>query len=146
MIESLRKLAPLIEAFITRELEKQQVAAGVPPGTPVAFQTGISAGALRRAGEFFVQNISSDEADLAAPCIAFVHAWAPAENMTFRRVMAAISSPAAKGREVEVLAALMQGASIAEALASMQPAPSTDPETSNVVPLRNPRSDIIEEK
>lgn len=46
MIESLRKLAPLIEAFITRELEKQQVAAGVPPGTPVAFQTGISAGAL----------------------------------------------------------------------------------------------------
>lgn len=52
------------------------------------------------------------------PLFAFGIAYARGEAAALRRAAAALSSPGAKGREAEIIAALMRGASVADAARS----------------------------
>jgi len=124
MIEDFRKLAPLMDKFMTRLLDRLMRKARAAGSNVAEVDIGLSHGALKRAGLFFTANVQQDEADADDACIAFAYAWSLGEREAMRRVMAAISSLAAQGREADVVAALMKGASIEEALARTNSAPA----------------------
>lgn len=124
MIEDFRKLAPLMDAHMTRLLDFQMKKAHAEGRNVAEVDIGLSHGALARAGLFFAAHVQQTAADVDDAGIAFAYAWTQGEREAMRRCMAAISSPAARGRETEVIAALMKGASVEEALAGSNSAPA----------------------
>ncbi|WP_416797305.1 hypothetical protein [Ciceribacter azotifigens] len=134
MIEDFRKLAPLMDGYMTRLLDRLMQKARAAGSNVAEVDIGLSHGALKRAGLFFVGNVQQNEADMDDAGLAFAYAWSHGEREAMRRCMAAISSPAAKGREADVIAALMKGASIEEALARTNSEPAAPvTETARVV-------------
>src|SRR5690606_14697872 len=97
-------------------------------------QTSVS-----RAVEFFARYASSDIDDATGPAgHAFVTTWAIAERALLTNLIGVLSSPPAKGRELEIVQAMREGATLHEALATAKKspeAPKPNPD-SNVIPLR----------
>ncbi|MGB6078060.1 MAG: hypothetical protein WBF99_01225 [Xanthobacteraceae bacterium] len=124
MIDALKKLSPLLLSFVDRLIDAAKASAATEGRRYVEVDgTGLTLAAIRRAAHFFVLNISANPTDVDKAGPAFAHAWSLGETETMRRVMTAISSPEAKGREIEVVQAMMRGASIDEALAKRDTAP-----------------------
>ena len=126
-------LAPPMREHIVREIRAAVAEAQAAGLSQTIVDIGVNRSSMLRAVIYFRQNVSSDEADIDNGAgEAFLHAWCLGEREAYRRTMAAISSPEAKGREVDVVAAIMQGASIEEALQHTEPAAAK----TNVVALR----------
>ncbi len=131
-------LAPLMSAHTEREISEAIAEARAEGRDHVVIDIGLNPGSMRRAGIYFSQHVSGDEADIATGASeAFVQAWSLGEREAYRRMMVALSSPEAKGREIDVLAALMNGVGVIDALAGNRPAPVT--QAGNVVALRPQR-------
>lgn len=133
----LAALAPLMSEHIKREISAAVAEAQAEGRSHAVVDIGLTDGAQKRASLYFRREVSSDEADIENGAGgAFIKAWCLGEREAMRRVMVALSMPEAKGREVEVLAALMGGASIIEALRRPEP-PQIEPaaEGSNVIAL-----------
>lgn len=113
-IDDLDQLSPMIHDAMVRtitSLAEQAQADGR------SINVGLNRGAIIRAGVYFKQRISSDEHHIdSGAAEAFAHAWALGEAAALRRAAMAITSAKANGREVDVVAALLRGASIDEAL------------------------------
>ena len=138
MIEDLEALQPLLHDAIVRASEAAIDAGAEDIMKAVAADLGMSRAAMLRAHIHFKTKISAAEEHVEGAGVAFTLAWCAAEKETFRRVMAAITSPGAKGHEAEIVAALMRGDSVADAVAARQPQQSAEPVTreGNVVTLR----------
>lgn len=122
MTVKLAALAPLMSEHTEREISEAIAAARAEGRDHTIVDIGLNPGSMRRASIYFRQSISSDEAAIhSGASEAFVQAWSLGEREAYRRVMVALSSPEAKGRETEVLAALMNGADIIHALAGRRP-------------------------
>jgi hypothetical protein len=112
-IQELRNLSPILINYIEREARQRSMKAGDDPFAGL----GLTRAAMMRGGLHFHHHVSGDPADIENGAgNAFILSWMLAERETFRRIMAAISTPAARGREAEVVKALMGGASIDDAL------------------------------
>lgn len=122
MTVKLAALAPLMSEHTEREISDAIAQARAEGRNHAVVDIGLNPGSMRRASLYFRQNVSSDEADIhSGASEAFVQTWALGEREAYRRMMVALSSPEAKGREVDVLAALMGGASVIHALAGQRP-------------------------
>ncbi|MFC3074182.1 hypothetical protein [Shinella pollutisoli] len=116
--DDLEELAPLMMAHIERQIAERRITGDAVTGL------SFTRAAMMRAALYFRRFVSSDDEHAEGAGQAFGLTWMLAERETMQRVMTAISSPAAKGREADVIATLMKGASIEEALAMTNSAPA----------------------
>jgi hypothetical protein len=126
MIPGLTELSPMMQRHVVRLIEAVKASAANLCLRSIGLHTALTPGAIMRAAVFFRVNISSADEDVDEAGTAFVGAWCLAEREALRRAMVAITSPGAKGREIEVVQALMDGASITEAVAKRDSAPVTE--------------------
>lgn len=127
MLDECRTLSPLMHQHLVRLIEDIRAKQGpTDVGNRAKAALGVTPGAFSRAGLYFTRHVSSADADIEnGAANAFLLSWCLGEREAMRMIMAAITSPGAKGREVEVVEALMKGASIEEALAKRDSAPIT---------------------
>ncbi len=135
----LAALIPLVDDHFAHEFERAVAAAREADATRPTLDVGLNEGSMGRATIYFRQHISSGSAEIEKDAHwAFTLSWALGEREAYRRMMVALSTPSAKGREVEVLQALMNGSGIIEALAGRRPKERALAE-SNVIALRRER-------
>lgn len=80
---------------------------------------GVSWQAMERGGQDYAALAGPEAPDAAGtPMMAYGVAFARGERAALQRAAAAITAPGAKGREAEILAALLKGASVADATRS----------------------------
>jgi len=120
-IDNLEALDPLVMRHIERQIAERQIAS---PDDAIG-GLEFTRAAMLRAALYFRRFISNEDRHVDSAGQAFGFAWMLAEREALRRVMTAITSPGARGREAEVVQALMNGASITEAVAKRESAPVT---------------------
>lgn len=132
-IENLEALDPLVMKHIERQIAERKLTTADDGLTGL----GFTRAAMKRAAMYFARFISCEDRHAESAGRAFGFTWMVSERETFQRIMTAISSPTAKGREAEVVEAMMRGASVEEALAKRDSVPVT--ESGNVVALHPQR-------
>lgn len=137
MIDGLTALGPILYRLLKEELVAEITLGKSPDDLLDRFHNSM----VMRAGVHFREHISMDDADIDnGAAMAFISTWEIAEKDTMRRVLAALSTPAAKGHEVDILSAVMSGARFDDALAAVSSAPVAAKETAEergkVIPLR----------
>lgn len=137
MIEGLTELNPVLTRLLKQEIEAAIILGKSPDDLLDKFHNSM----VMRAGVYFRDHISMDDADIDnGAAMAFVMAWEIAERDTMRRVLAALSTPVAKGHEVEILSAVMSGARFDDALAAVSGSPVVTVEAAEergkVIPFR----------
>lgn len=140
MLAVLEKLADRWEGLFEREIAQamEEGRAGLDIGTVL----GITREAMERGALDLSVLAGPTPADApGGPAMAYAMSFARGEAAALRRAMAAISAPSAKGREVEILAAMIR-----ETIPQPTPQPVTN--SSNIVTLRaaevtNPQWDNV---
>lgn len=136
IVDDLKALQSPMYRHVLDQFQKA-MDAGLTSEAEIQRETGFMECVTSRATYYFYEFVSRDPADVKSGAAhGFVYAWCMAERETLRRAVAAISKPDAKGREVQILQALLEGASIETAV---KPAPEPVADGSNVVALRPKR-------
>jgi len=109
IVDDLKALQPTIYQRALDEFQKA-MDAGLTSEADIQQQTGFMDRVASRATYYFYEFVSRDPADFESGAAhGFAYAWCMAERETLRRALAAISKPDAKGHEVEILQALLEG-------------------------------------
>ncbi|URQ75404.1 MAG: hypothetical protein NBV76_01040 [Candidatus Ochrobactrum gambitense] len=130
IVDDLKALQPTIYQHALDEFQKA-MDAGLTSEAEIQQETGFMDRVTSRATYYFYEFVSRDPADFKSGAAhGFAYAWCMAERETLLRAVAAISKPEAKGREVEILQALLEDSRVDDAAKA---APRAVTETSNVV-------------
>lgn len=136
IVDDLKALQPTIYQHALDEFQKA-MDAGLTSEADIQRATGFMDRVASRAAYYFYEFVSRDPADVKSGAAhGFVYAWCMAERETLRRAVVAISKPDAKGREVEILQALLDDNRADDAVKQAAPPVTT---TSNVVTFQRKR-------